>query len=102
MDVIWGIHNNESSLDLVNDGFISIGWEELGNLEEAGTASPRDLAAALLDACPPALTDASPPRLASGIVFTNDPEHATVLLSILAVGKESIEQLRRALPGSAF
>lgn len=74
----------------------------LRDLEEAGTASPRDLAAALLDACPPALTDASPPRLASGIVFTNDPEHATVLLSILAVGKESIEQLRRALPGSAF
>lgn len=31
MAVIWGIHNDQS-LDLVGGGFISIGWEELGDL----------------------------------------------------------------------
>lgn len=32
MAVIWGIHNDQSSLDLIADGFISVGWEELGDL----------------------------------------------------------------------
>ena len=35
MPVIWGIHNVESSLDLVEGQFISIGWEELGDLTDA-------------------------------------------------------------------
>jgi len=30
---IWGIHNDQS-LDLVNGSFVSIGWSELGNLNE--------------------------------------------------------------------
>jgi restriction system protein len=30
--VLWGIHNDQKSLDLVGGGFISIGWEELGDL----------------------------------------------------------------------
>jgi len=34
MAVLWGIHNNEKSLDLVDGGFISIGWEELGDLSQ--------------------------------------------------------------------
>jgi restriction system protein len=29
---MWGIHNDQPSLDLVDGGFISIGWEELGDL----------------------------------------------------------------------
>ena len=32
MQAVWGIHNDQSSLDLVSGGFISIGWEELGDL----------------------------------------------------------------------
>jgi restriction system protein len=32
MPALWGIHNDQSSLDLVEGGFISIGWEELGDL----------------------------------------------------------------------
>lgn len=34
MAVLWGIHNNEKSLDLIGGGFISVGWEELGDLSE--------------------------------------------------------------------
>lgn len=41
MAVLWGIHNNQSSLDLVQGGFISIGWEELGDL--SGIEIDRDL-----------------------------------------------------------
>lgn len=29
---LWGIHNDNKSLDLIDEGFISIGWEELGDL----------------------------------------------------------------------
>lgn len=36
MAVLWGIHNNEKSLDLVDGQFVSIGWEELGDLGDLG------------------------------------------------------------------
>ena len=29
---IWGIHNDQPSLDLIEGGFVAIGWEELGDL----------------------------------------------------------------------
>jgi restriction system protein len=29
---LWGIHNDQPNLDLILGGFISIGWEELGDL----------------------------------------------------------------------
>lgn len=32
MAVVWGIHNDQSSLDLVSEGFVSIGWQQLGDL----------------------------------------------------------------------
>jgi hypothetical protein len=32
MGVIWGINNDKSSLDLVEGGFVSIGWDDLGDL----------------------------------------------------------------------
>lgn len=41
MRAVWGIHNDQSSLDLVSGGFISIGWEELGDLSD--TPADRDL-----------------------------------------------------------
>jgi restriction system protein len=36
MPALWGIHNDQPSLDLVEGGFVSIGWEELGDLREIG------------------------------------------------------------------
>jgi restriction system protein len=33
---LWGIHNDQPSLDLVEGGFVSIGWEELGDLRTIG------------------------------------------------------------------
>lgn len=34
MPKMWGIHNRAHSLDLVGDGFVAVGWEELGDLSE--------------------------------------------------------------------
>lgn len=35
MPTVWGIHNRaESGLDLVSDGFIAVGWEELGDISK--------------------------------------------------------------------
>src|SRR5262245_53301039 len=36
MLTIWGIHNDQPSLDLVEGGFISIGWKELGDPRAIG------------------------------------------------------------------
>jgi restriction system protein len=33
---IWGIHNDQPSLDLIEGGFISVGWEEVGDLRVIG------------------------------------------------------------------
>ena len=32
MSTLWGIHNDQPALDLIHGKFISIGWEELGDL----------------------------------------------------------------------
>ncbi len=36
MPTMWGVHNNQPQLDLVANGFISIAWEELGDLTVIG------------------------------------------------------------------
>lgn len=36
MAALWGIHNDQPSLDLIEGGFVSIGWEELGDLRVIG------------------------------------------------------------------
>ncbi|HAP77951.1 MAG TPA: restriction endonuclease [Acidimicrobiaceae bacterium] len=36
MATLWGIHNDQPALDLIEGKFISIGWEELGDLREIG------------------------------------------------------------------
>src|SRR3954470_6921422 len=36
MTPIWGVHNDHPSLDLVGNGFISVGWDELGDLNAIG------------------------------------------------------------------
>lgn len=40
MAVIWGIHNHQA-LNVVEGGFISVGWEELGDLREVGSDRTR-------------------------------------------------------------
>lgn len=32
MATLWGLHNDEPSLDLVAGSFVSIGWDEIGDL----------------------------------------------------------------------
>jgi restriction system protein len=34
MTTIWGVHNDQPQLDLVGNGFISIGWDDLGDLSD--------------------------------------------------------------------
>lgn len=58
MSVLWGIHNDQSALDLIEGGFISIGWDALGNL--TGVSPDREnlkqlVAAAYPDAKPGAI-----------------------------------------------
>lgn len=36
MPALWGIHNDQPTLDLIEGGFVSIGWEELGDLRAIG------------------------------------------------------------------
>src|SRR4051794_38651737 len=36
MTTIWGVHNDHPSLDLVGNNFISVGWDELGDLSVIG------------------------------------------------------------------
>jgi restriction system protein len=33
---MWGVHNNQPQLDQVANGFVAIGWDELGDLEAVG------------------------------------------------------------------
>lgn len=36
MPTMWGVHNDQPQLDLVDNGFISIGWIEMGDLSALG------------------------------------------------------------------
>jgi restriction system protein len=36
MPIMWGVHNDQPQLDLVDNGFISIGWIEMGDLSALG------------------------------------------------------------------
>lgn len=33
---VWGVHNDHPDLDLVGNGFISVGWDEIGDLSAIG------------------------------------------------------------------
>src|SRR3954447_5747530 len=37
MVTVWGIHNNQPSLDLVGDGFVGVGWDKIGDLSAFST-----------------------------------------------------------------
>lgn len=41
MPTIWGIHNDEPDLDLLGEGFVSVGWDEIGDLREYGHDNAR-------------------------------------------------------------
>lgn len=59
MATIWGIHNDQSDLDLVDGEFISIGWDEIGDL--TGRSGDRDtLKTAIAAAYPEAKPGAIP------------------------------------------
>ncbi len=34
MAVVWCVHNDQNSLDLIGEGFICIGWDDLGDLSQ--------------------------------------------------------------------
>lgn len=41
MPTMWGVHNSQPQLDLVGNGFISIGWDEMGDLGGIGDDNKR-------------------------------------------------------------
>ena len=53
----WGIHNNHPELDLIEGGFISIGWDRLGDLRSIGP-DRQDMKARVAEAYPEAKTRA--------------------------------------------
>jgi predicted Mrr-cat superfamily restriction endonuclease len=55
---MWGIHNDKPRFDFVEEGFVALGWRELGDLRRIGTdrdALKAALAAAYPDAKPRAI-----------------------------------------------
>lgn len=59
MTTIWGIHNDTLSTELIEGRFVSIGWDELGDLRQIGESRDR-LKSTLLSAVP----DAKPGAIA--------------------------------------
>lgn len=58
MAAIWGVHNDHPALDLIGNGFVSIGWDELGDLCTIGPdkeAMKQRVAAAYPEAKPGAI-----------------------------------------------
>jgi restriction system protein len=63
---LWGIHNDHPELGLVEEGFVSVGWEDLGNL--ASLEPNRDaFKAAVREAYPEYKEGAIP--VAAGVLF---------------------------------
>ena len=63
---MWGIHNDALGHELVDQGFISVGWDEIGDLRQIGDDRER-VKAALAVAYPEAKPGAIP--VWGGIVF---------------------------------
>lgn len=34
---VWGVHSDQPELDLVGNGFVAIGWDDIGDLTELGS-----------------------------------------------------------------
>ena len=41
MNAMWGIHNDTLGPELVREGFVSVGWDPIGDLREVGTSRDR-------------------------------------------------------------
>jgi hypothetical protein len=37
MTAMWGVHNDHPELDLIGNGFISVGWDDVGDLTLVGS-----------------------------------------------------------------
>jgi fumarylacetoacetate (FAA) hydrolase len=63
---LWGVHNNRPELDLVDGGFVSIGWDRIGDLRAIG-ADRDEMKAALVAEYPhaPARGHLAPDRRAA-------------------------------------
>ena len=48
---LWGIHNDHPELGLVDSGFVSVGWDEVGDLAVLD-ANRNAFKAALRETCP--------------------------------------------------
>lgn len=59
MTTMWGIHNDHFGHELVEDGFVSIGWEGVGDVTRIGN-DPAQLRAAVATANPTAKPGAIP------------------------------------------
>ena len=57
--MLWGIHNDQPTLHLIEGGFVSVGWEELGDLRDV-TPDRETLKARLAAAYPAAKPGAIP------------------------------------------
>lgn len=66
MPKLWGIHNDEPSLDLVRGGFVGIGWDRLGD-HDAMSATRENLKSFLAEAYPSAKAGAIP--IWAGVIF---------------------------------
>ncbi len=56
---IWGIHSNQPTLDLLGNGFVAVGWSEVGDLLQY-EHSPGTLKEVLLQRYPDAKPGAIP------------------------------------------
>jgi restriction system protein len=63
---LWGLHNNHPDLGLVEEGFVSVGWDELGDLATLD-ASRDAFKAALREAYPDYKEGAVP--VAAGVLY---------------------------------
>jgi restriction system protein len=55
---VWGVHNDHPELDLVGNGFVGVGWDEIGDLSQVGSDKEemkRRVAATYPDAKPGAI-----------------------------------------------
>lgn len=80
MAAIWGIHNDQTGLNLLGGGFVSIGWEELGDLREIG-ADREKLKARLAEAYPTAKQGAIPVWAGVLFRFLAEIQHGDMVIS---------------------
>lgn len=92
MTIMWGIHNDHPELGLVEDGFVAVGWDAVGDLSRLD-ATRDAFKSALTDALPDYKPGAVP--VAAGVLyrFTHEVEIGDLVLyphkpdSTIALGR---------------